>query len=34
MLDGSTRFLNDSLDPITLRRLVTRAESVPVDGEF
>ena len=34
MLDGSTRFLNDSLDAITLRRLVTRAESVPVDGEF
>ena len=34
MVDGSTHFLSDSLDPITLRRLVTRAESMPVAGEF
>ena len=34
MLDGSVRFLNENLDPLTLRRLVTRAEGVAVDVEF
>jgi hypothetical protein len=34
MLDGSVRFLNEDLDPITLRRLVTRAEGTRVNGEF
>ena len=34
MLDGSVRFLNDALDPPTMRRLVTRAEGVPVSVEF
>jgi prepilin-type processing-associated H-X9-DG protein len=34
MLDGGVRFLSDELDPVTMRRLVTRAEGVPVDREF
>ena len=34
MLDGSVRFLNEDLDPIAMRRLVTRAEGVPVNVEF
>jgi prepilin-type N-terminal cleavage/methylation domain-containing protein/prepilin-type processing-associated H-X9-DG protein len=31
MVDGSVRFLADTLDPVTLRRLVTRSEGIPVD---
>ena len=27
-VDGSVRFLNSSLDPITMRRLVTRSEGI------
>ena len=34
MLDGGVRFLSDELDPVTMRRLVTRAEGVPVDKDF
>jgi prepilin-type N-terminal cleavage/methylation domain-containing protein/prepilin-type processing-associated H-X9-DG protein len=32
MVDGSVRILSIQLDPVTLRRLVTRAEGVPVDS--
>jgi prepilin-type processing-associated H-X9-DG protein len=32
MVDGSVRFLSSQLDPVTLRRLVTRAEGVPIDS--
>jgi hypothetical protein len=32
MVDGSVRFLSSQLDPVTLRRLVTRAEGIPIDG--
>jgi prepilin-type N-terminal cleavage/methylation domain-containing protein len=32
MVDGSVRFLSDKLDPVTLRRLVTRSEGVPIDN--
>jgi hypothetical protein len=32
MVDGSVRFLDERLDSITLRRLVTRAEGVPMDS--
>jgi prepilin-type processing-associated H-X9-DG protein len=32
MVDGSVRFLSDNLDPITLRRLVTRSEGIPIDN--
>jgi prepilin-type N-terminal cleavage/methylation domain-containing protein len=32
MVDGSVRFLSDRLDPVTLRRLVTRSEGIPVDA--
>ena len=31
MLDGSVRFLNEDLDPPTMRSLVTRSEGVPVN---
>ena len=34
MLDGSVRFLSEDLDPLTMRRLVTRAEGVPVDVDL
>jgi len=34
MLDGGVRFLSEDLDPLTMRRLVTRAEGVPVNVEF
>ena len=34
MLDGSVHFLNDSVDPITMRRLVTRIEGIPADVNF
>jgi prepilin-type processing-associated H-X9-DG protein len=34
MLDGSVRFLKEDLHPVTLRRLVTRAEGVPVIVDF
>jgi len=33
MVDGSVRFLSDSLDPVTMRRLVTRSEGIPVDND-
>jgi prepilin-type N-terminal cleavage/methylation domain-containing protein/prepilin-type processing-associated H-X9-DG protein len=33
MVDGSVRFLSQSLDPVTLRRLVTRAEGIPIDND-
>lgn len=33
MLDGSVRFLSDTLDGATLRRLVTRSEGIPA-GDF
>ena len=33
MVDGSVRFLSDKLDPVTLRRLVTRAEGIPIDND-
>ena len=33
MVDGSVRFLSDQLDPVTLRRLVTRSEGIPIDNE-
>jgi len=32
MVDGSVRFLDERLDSITLRRLVTRAEGVPLEN--
>jgi prepilin-type processing-associated H-X9-DG protein len=32
MVDGSVRFLSSQLDPVTLRRLVTRAEGIPIDS--
>ena len=32
MVDGSVRFLSDKLEPVTMRRLVTRAEGVPIDN--
>ena len=31
MVDGSVRFLSDKLEPVTLRRLVSRSEGIPVD---
>ena len=31
MVDGSVRFLSEKLDPVTLRRLVTRSEGIPID---
>ena len=34
LLDGSVRFLDEALDPITMRRLVTSAEGVPVSVDF
>ena len=34
MLDGSAHFLNENLDPITMRRLVTRTEGVYADVNF
>lgn len=34
LVDGSVRFLDDKLDSITLRRLVTRSEGVSVAKEF
>ena len=34
MLDGSVHFLSESLDPLTLRRLVTRAEGASVNVPF
>jgi prepilin-type N-terminal cleavage/methylation domain-containing protein len=34
LLDGSARFLSENVEPITLRRFVTRAEGIPVDAEF
>ncbi len=34
MLDGGARFLNEDLDPLTMRSLVTRAEGVPVTVDF
>ena len=33
MVDGSVRFISDKLDPVTLRRLVTRSESIPIDDD-
>jgi prepilin-type N-terminal cleavage/methylation domain-containing protein/prepilin-type processing-associated H-X9-DG protein len=33
LLDGSVRFLSDTLDGVTLRRLVTRSEGIPA-GDF
>ncbi len=33
MVDGSVRFLSQSLDSVTLRRLVTRAEGIPIDND-
>ena len=33
MVDGSVRFLTEKLDPVTLRRLVTRSEGIPIDSE-
>ncbi|MCE5269097.1 MAG: DUF1559 domain-containing protein, partial [Planctomycetaceae bacterium] len=33
MVDGSVRFLSEKLDPVTLRRLVTRSEGIPVDTD-
>ena len=33
MVDGSVRFLSDKLDPVTLRRLVTRSEGIPIDND-
>jgi prepilin-type N-terminal cleavage/methylation domain-containing protein/prepilin-type processing-associated H-X9-DG protein len=32
MIDGSVRFLNTQITPVTLRFLVTRAEGIPVDS--
>jgi hypothetical protein len=33
--DGSVRFINENIQPQTLRRLVTAAEATPVnDDEF
>jgi prepilin-type N-terminal cleavage/methylation domain-containing protein/prepilin-type processing-associated H-X9-DG protein len=32
MVDGSVRFLSEKLDPVTLRRLVTRSEGIPIDN--
>lgn len=32
MVDGSVRFLSDNLEPVTMRRLVTRAEGIPVEN--
>ncbi len=34
MVDGSVHFLSDSLDAITLRYLVTRAEGKAIGAEF
>jgi hypothetical protein len=34
LLDGSARFLNEDLDPLTMRSLVTRAEGVAVTADF
>jgi prepilin-type processing-associated H-X9-DG protein len=34
MLDGSVRFLSEKLDPVTMRRLVTRAEGLPATTDF
>jgi len=34
MVDGSVRFLDEGLDAITLRRLVTRSEGKPIDAEL
>jgi prepilin-type N-terminal cleavage/methylation domain-containing protein/prepilin-type processing-associated H-X9-DG protein len=34
MVDGSVRFLAETTDPVTLRRLVTRAEGKAVDKTF
>ncbi len=34
MVDGSVHFLSDSLEPVTLRYLVTRAEHKNVNAEF
>ncbi len=34
LLDGSVHFLNEALDPLTIRRLVTRAEGVSANVEF
>jgi prepilin-type N-terminal cleavage/methylation domain-containing protein/prepilin-type processing-associated H-X9-DG protein len=30
-VDGAVRFLSEKLDPVTLRRLVSRAEGIPID---
>jgi prepilin-type N-terminal cleavage/methylation domain-containing protein/prepilin-type processing-associated H-X9-DG protein len=32
MVDGSVRFLNKQLDAVSLRRLVTRSEGIPLDN--
>jgi prepilin-type N-terminal cleavage/methylation domain-containing protein/prepilin-type processing-associated H-X9-DG protein len=34
LADGSVRFLEESLDAVTLRRLVTRSEGKPIDSEL
>ncbi|MEN6452299.1 MAG: DUF1559 domain-containing protein [Thermoguttaceae bacterium] len=33
MVDGSVRFLSEKLDPVTLRRLVTRSEGIPIEND-
>jgi prepilin-type N-terminal cleavage/methylation domain-containing protein/prepilin-type processing-associated H-X9-DG protein len=34
MVDGSVRFLEDNLSPLVMRKLVTRAEGIPVSEDF
>ena len=34
LMDGSVRFLSETLDPITLRYLVTRSEAKPITADF